>query len=266
MPKTLAEAAIRCLLTADAVEKARVTREMAAAWRSGAIAEIGDMPVPDRPGRPDRPRLLPPGQVPKRKITRGVQGRTALLHALAHIELNAVDLAWDLAVRFPDAGMPRDFHSDWVQVADDEARHFLMLEGRLNALGARYGDLDAHDGLWESAMGTAGDLLARLAIVPMVLEARGLDVTPQMIGKLEAAEDLESAKVLSIIYRDEIAHVAAGRRWFGYEADRRGLDHASTWRNLVKTHFKGQLKPPFNDEARLEAGLTRDFYGFAEEL
>lgn len=264
--QTLSDAAVGCLLTADPVEKAQKTQAVATLWRQGVFADVGDTLPPDRPARPEKPELLPPGQVPRRKINRGTQGRIALLHALAHIELNAVDLAWDLAIRFPNSDLPRDFVADWVQVADDEARHFLLLQGRLEALGARYGNLVAHDGLWESAMGTAENLLARLAIVPMVLEARGLDVTPDMIAKLRNAEDEESAAVLTIIYSDEIGHVAAGRRWFDHVAAREGLDPAPTWQHLVKTYFKGQLKPPFNHDARAMAGLTLDFYGFTESL
>ena len=178
----------------------------------------------------------------------------------AHIELNAVDLAWDLIARFADADLPRAFYDDWIAVADDEARHFALLAGRLAALGAAYGDLPAHDGLWQVAEETAGDLLARLAVVPLVLEARGLDVTPAMIAKLEKAGDSESAAILEVIYRDEIDHVAAGQRWFAFVCARRDLDPAAAWGELVRRHFKGVLKPPFNAEARDAAGFPEAYY------
>jgi len=197
-----------------------------------------------------------PADVPRRKINRGVAGRVALLHAVAHIELNAIDLAWDLIARFGAPDLPRAFFDDWVRVADEEALHFTLISDRLGELGARYGDLAAHDGLWEAASDTAGDFLARLAVVPLVLEARGLDVTPAMIAKLEAVDDPASAAVLARIYEDEIGHVASGLRWFSYEAARRGLDAKTIWPDLVRRHFKGQVKPPFNYPARERAGMA----------
>ena len=172
--------------------------------------------MPQRPARPERPALVAPRGVKKRKVTAAIEGRVALLHALAHIELNAIDLAADLLGRFT-APAPT-FADDWVRVLDEESKHFLLLSERLAALGGSYGDLPAHDGLWQAAEATAHDLLARLAVVPLVLEARGLDVTPTMIAKLDAVGDSESAAVLRIIYADEIGHVAIGRRWFESEA------------------------------------------------
>ena len=186
--------------------------------------------------------------------------RIALLHALAHIELNAIDLAWDLLARFAADAPSRAFFDDWVRVADEEARHFRLLSDRLEALGASYGELPAHDGLWQAAEATADDVLARLAVVPLVLEARGLDVTPAMIAWLERAGDDDSAAVLGRIYRDEIGHVAAGWRWFEAICGIRGLPPAATWRDLVRTRFRGRLKPPFNTAARAEAGLAENFY------
>lgn len=226
------------------------------------MQEIGETIPPDRPARPDQPELRRPGDVPRRRINAGVKGRVALLHALAHIELNAIDLAWDIIARFTGAQppLPKAFFDDWVAVADDEARHFTMLYKRLGELEATYGDLPAHDGLWEASQDTAGDLLARLAVVPLVLEARGLDVTPAMIAKLSSVGDQESADLLQIIHDDEITHVAAGKRWFDWLAEKRGLDPIQTWRDLVKRHFKGEIKPPFNDVSRKRAGFTPDFY------
>ncbi len=256
---TLIQAALAVLGSAEPAEKVRLSRDLAAEWRADRLP-IGDpVAVPRRPARPERPVLRRPGDMPKRRAARGA-GRIALLHALAHIELNAVDLAWDLIARFAANGMPRDFADDWVKVADEEALHFSLLAARLAELGAAYGDLPAHDGLWQAAEDTAHDLLARLAVVPLVLEARGLDVTPTMIAKLRKAGDRQSAGVLETIYRDEIGHVATGQRWFAFACARQGLDPAAAWGDLVRTHFKGALKPPFNTEGRDAAGLPEAYY------
>lgn len=198
--------------------------------------------------------------MPKRRAGGERESRVALLHALAHIELNAIDLAWDLIARFARENPPRVFFDDWVAVADEEATHHGLLAARLAALGGAYGDLPAHDGLWEAATVTASDLLARLAVVPLVLEARGLDVTPAMIGRLDRAGDHESTAVLRRIYEDEIAHVAAGRRWFEWACARDGLSPVETYHDRVRRYFKGTLKPPFNEEARSRAGLSAAFY------
>jgi uncharacterized ferritin-like protein (DUF455 family) len=256
----LAAEAVTILETAEAAGKARRARTVAAAWRAGEIAAVGSAKPPARPARPTRPELKHPTEVPKRKISRGTAGRGALLHALAHIELNAVDLAADIVARFTGEELPRGFYDDWLTVADEEGKHYLLLAERLAALGLAYGDLPAHDGLWQAAEGTAHDLLARLAVVPLVLEARGLDVTPAMIAKLREVEDHESTAVLQVIYAEEIGHVAIGKRWFDFLCARRGLDPQQTWQDLVRRHFRGRLKPPFNEPARAEAGLPADFY------
>jgi uncharacterized ferritin-like protein (DUF455 family) len=256
----LAAAACAVLRAAEPEAKMAVTERAAAAWRAGARAPGGGEQPPDRPARPERPMLLAPKHMPRRRAAGSREGRVALLHALAHIELNAIDLAWDLVARFGAEDLPRDFFDDWVEVAAEEAKHFGLLSARLAALGAAYGDLPAHDGLWEAAEATADDLLARLAVVPLVLEARGLDVTPAMIGRLRRAGDDESAAVLDIIFLDEIGHVAAGARWFRWECVRRGCDAAPAYRDLVRRYFKGALKPPFNAEARAAAGLEPGFY------
>ena len=257
---SLGEAAVAVLAAPEPSEKLSLTHATAAAWTAGAIGEIGTAAPPARPARPERPALKAPREMPRRRSGRSESGRQALFHALAHIELNAVDLAWDLIARFTGEDLPRAFYDDWVAVADDEARHFALLSQRLTALGAAYGDLPAHDGLWEAAEETAHDLLARLAVVPLVLEARGLDVTPGLIAKLETAGDAQSAAVLRVIFEEEIVHVAAGKRWFDFLCARRGLVPAPTWRALVRRHFKGALKPPFNTEARRAAGLAPSFY------
>lgn len=254
---TLTRAACAVLETADARAKAAAALAAAEGWRSGAIREVGETSPPDRPSRPERPELMPPGKMKRRRMGTP-EGRIALLHAVAHIELNAIDLAWDIIARFPD--MPRAFHDDWVQVGAEEATHFLLIADRLAALGASYGDHPAHDGLWLSAQATADDIAARLAIVPLVLEARGLDVTPGMIEKLDRAGDSESADALRIIYRDEVGHVAIGKRWFDHVCAKRGIDPLPTWRRLVEERFTGALKPPFNDEARGRAGFPSAYY------
>ncbi len=261
MNTSLTEAAVAVLMAADPAAKVTLSRRTAAAWRDGTIVEIGAGRPPDRPARLAEPRLGPPRDLPRRRITANPEGRIALLHALAHIELNAIDLAWDIIARFAGEDLPRAFYDDWVQVADEEAHHHDLLSRRLEALGSHYGAQAAHDGLWQAAQETAHDLLARLAVVPLVLEARGLDVTPPMIEKLQRAGDPESAAILEVIYRDEIGHVAIGKRWFDRVAQGRELEPRAAWQNLVRRHFKGTLKPPFNDAGRAAADFPADFYG-----
>ena len=271
MPPTgsLAAGAVAILTAADPEAKVMLSRAVAREWGGGDLA-VGRAMPPPRPARPPLPPLRPPRDMPKRRHFGSPAGRIALLHALAHIELNAIDLAWDLIARFGDArfgvagagdaGMPRTFFDDWVIVAAEEAKHFSLLSGRLAALGASYGDLPAHDGLWEAAAATAHDLLARLAIVPLVLEARGLDVTPDMIARLDRTGDEESAAVLDRIYRDEIGHVAAGMRWFEWLCDKRGSEPLAAFHALVRRYFTGVLKPPFNHRARAAAGFAASYY------
>jgi uncharacterized ferritin-like protein (DUF455 family) len=198
--------------------------------------------------------------MPKRSAGGNAAKRAALIHALAHIELNAIDLAWDLIARFGTEAMPRAFFDDWVKVADEEALHFELLSARLSELGAAYGDLPAHDGLWEAAITTSQDLLARLAVVPLVLEARGLDVTPATIADMQRAGDAASAALLERIYQDEIGHVAAGMRWFEHFARADGHDPQRYWQALLRQHFRGVLRPPFNDTARAAAGMPGAYY------
>ncbi len=258
---TIDAAAIAILLEPDPIEKAKASRAAAAAWRTGGLTmAVTPSSPPDRPGRLPDPVLLDPAAMPRRR-TGGLKGRIALLHALAHIELNAVNLAWDMVARFGPTMASRPFTDDWVGVADDEARHFLMLSDRLHALGGSYGCLPAHDGLWQAAEDTAQDVLARLAVVPMVLEARGLDVCPDMIKKLQDAGDTESASLLQIIYEDEIEHVKVGWTWFSHVCALRAEPVKDTWQALVRQHFRGSLKPPFNEKARDQAGFPREFYG-----
>lgn len=253
------EAARFVLLSAEPREKVKAARRAAREWRAGRLEHRFDQPMPDRPMRPVRPELLSPSQMPKRGRGGSERGRIAMLHALAHIEYGAIDLAFDMAGRFGPL-FPPDFIDDWFFVGADEAIHFALLDRRLKALGSSYGALPAHDGLWEAAESTAHDVLARLAVVPMVLEARGLDVTPATVTRFEASGDVRSANILMRIYRDEIRHVSVGTRWFKSAVESKGMDPVSTWRRLIGTYFRGSLKPPFNDSARDEAGLPRIFY------
>ncbi|PHZ83613.1 ferritin-like domain-containing protein [Paremcibacter congregatus] len=252
----LGAAAIQVLSCADPRQKAAFSRRSAQAWREGKLAQIFPYLPSVSPARPDYPRLLKPQDMPKR---RSGSNLGALLHAVTHIEFNAIDLAWDMVARF-GADMPRAFCDDWVSVGDDEARHFTMMQDRLQAYDMTYGDLPAHDGLWQSALDTRHDLKARLAIVPLVLEARGLDVTPMMIKRFEKAADEKSAEALTTIYIEEVSHVAAGKKWFSYLCDRDNCPPVETYHHLVRRYFKGYVKPPFNEDARARAGLTAEFY------
>lgn len=258
MRDTVARAAAAVLLAADPLAKVAAARKAARDWRLGRLGFSFDVTMPNEPARPAAPELLPPNRMPKRG--KGSEhGRTALIHALAHIEFVAIDLAFDLIGRF-GGQFPRAFTDDWMKVGADEAMHFALLDRRLKQLGSHYGAMPAHAGLWEAAVATAGDAAARLAVVPMVLEARGLDVTPATIARFTAAGDLPTAAILDRIFRDEIVHVAAGTRWFESLCDARGIDSRQEWRALLGRYFGGTVKPPFNDSARESAGLTRDYY------
>ena len=259
----LAAAADRVLRTGDPWEKTAVSRRAAAAWSearaSGRTPPIGCADPPDMPARPDKPDLLDPRHVPRRKPGTP-EGRAALLHAVAHIELNAVDLHWDVVARFAEADLPYGFFDDWVRAADEESKHFRLLSDRLEAHAMPYGTFAAHAGMWRSAAATAQDLMARLAVVPMVLEARGLDVTPGMIETFRKAGDSESVTALETIYAEEVGHVAYGSKWFHFLCGRHDLDPKPQFHELVQRYFSSSLKPPFNDETRAEAGLPLDFY------
>ncbi|MBV9825448.1 MAG: ferritin-like domain-containing protein [Alphaproteobacteria bacterium] len=255
----LAELAAEILNAADPAEKVALSRRAASAWAGGDLS-VGAPAAPTRPARLPEPSLRPPRDMKRRRSFGSPNGRVALLHALAHIELNAIDLAWDIAARFADPRLPRAFFTDWVGVAAEEAEHYALLAARLRTLGARYGELPAHDGLWEAAAATGHELIARLAVVPLVLEARGLDVTPDMIGRLERAGDHDSAAILTRIYTDEIRHVAVGARWFAYCCDAARLDPEPTYHDRVRRYFSGLLKPPFNRVARDRAGFPARFY------
>ncbi|HQS98650.1 MAG: rhamnosyltransferase [Novosphingobium sp. 17-62-9] len=257
MNATSVAATIRkTMLTADPFAKVMQTRELARRWRVGELTFTFDVAMPDAPARPEKPELLAPAAMPKRG--RGsAHGRLALLHALAHIEFVAIDLALDAAGRF-GAEMGQEFVDDWLSVAADEAMHYALLARRLRTLGSFYGAMPAHDGLWDAARETAHDVAARLAIVPMVLEARALDVTPMTVKKFLTAGDERSARILQRIVDDEIRHVRFGTKHFTALCNMRGESPPDLWKTLVQRHFRGAVKPPFNDSARRSAGLSRE--------
>ena len=259
----LAEMAVEVLSTADGRAKCALSQAHAAAWvsarKAGTPLPVGTASPPDHPARPARPELLSPREVPRRRPGSAL-GRIALLHAVAHIELNAVDLHWDIIARFGHIPMPLGFYDDWVKSAAEESRHFNLICDCLEAMGSHYGALPAHAGMWQAASDTAGDLHGRLAVVPMVLEARGLDVTPGMIEIFRNAGATDAVASLEIIYAEEVGHVAYGAKWFNWLCGRDGLDPKAEFHALVRRYFHGSPKPPFNEEKRAEAGLPPDFY------
>ena len=249
--------ACACLACCDVGEKLRSTDLVAARFAADELSVDDNVAVLPMmiPGRPARPALVAPRNLPHRSLA-SPEGRAALVHAVAHIEFNAVNLALDAVYRFRD--MPISYYHDWIGVAVDEARHFRLLEQRLRELGYAYGDFDAHDGLWEMAVKTSDSCLSRMALVPRVLEARGLDVTPGMIARLRQVGDDATANILEVILREEVAHVAAGSHWFAWCCERAGRSPETTFVELVALHARGALKGPFNEAARLRAGFTRD--------
>ncbi|MBS0516094.1 MAG: ferritin-like domain-containing protein [Proteobacteria bacterium] len=244
-----------CIAATSVEDKLARSAEAAARIAGGDVAiESRDKPDPiAQPGRPPRPRLVHPRELPRRGLG-SAEGRAALVHAVAHIEFNAIDLAWDAVYRFRD--MPHEYYRDWARVAADETRHFQMLSARLAELGHAYGDFDAHNGLWEMAVKTSNSCLERMALVPRVLEARGLDVTPGMIVRLREVGDTRTIAILDVILREEIAHVAAGSRWFAWCCTRSGGDAQAMFEHLVTQYGRSALKPPFNEMARRAAGFS----------
>jgi uncharacterized ferritin-like protein (DUF455 family) len=250
---TLRFAALQPLVCADADKKAALALAIDVAVPVGGEFVIAE--PPGIPGRPARPPLVAASKLKQRDV-RDRKGRAALIHALTHIELNAIDLALDLVWRFE--GMPEAFYTQWVQVAKEEALHFQLLRDHLATLGHAYGDFPAHGALWEMAERTKDDLLARLALVPRTLEARGLDASPPIKAKLQAAGDSAAAAILDVILRDEIGHVHVGNHWFNYLCRQRDLDPITTYRELADRYRAPRLRGPFNVQARLSAGFTAE--------
>ena len=246
--------ALALLAIADPVEKAAQTRTLYAETNFAAIDPEEHLEATHLlPGRPALPQLVPPKQVPTRSPFT-LEGRAALLHAVTHIEFNAINLALDAVWRFP--GLPVEFYADWLRVASEEALHFSLLHEHLQSLGFTYGSFDAHDGLWTMTQRTAHDATARMALVPRMLEARGLDAAPPMQAKLKKAGDLRAVEILDVILRDEVGHVAIGNRWYRWLCARDGLDPVSLYPELAARYGAPRLRPPFNIEARLAAGFT----------
>jgi len=258
-------AAQQCLASCCVADKLRLTKETAQQWREGGYTLTPATPPQPigETGRPAKPLLVKPADVPRRGLG-SEAGRAALIHAITHIEFNAINLAWDAVYRF--RGLPQQYYSDWIRVADEEAYHFALLSERLQDLGHHYGDFPAHNGLWAMAQKTADDPMVRMALVPRVLEARGLDVTPGMMQRLKKAGDEESVAILEIILRDEIGHVEIGSRWFKYLCDERGLNPASTFRELVSAYFIGELRGPFDYTMRQQAGFSTEELEALEKL
>ncbi|MFT7234794.1 MAG: uncharacterized ferritin-like protein (DUF455 family) [Methylophagaceae bacterium] len=250
----LREAALACLLIRDPVQKVTQTQALFHQWQQGEmiISDV-EFDVPVLPGQPDKPELVAPRDLPRRSNS-AETGIAPLIHAINHIEFNAINLALDAVARFP--GLPVDYYSDWIKVAFEESQHFTLLREHLILLGYDYGSFPAHNGMWEMAQKTHHDPLIRMALVPRVLEARGLDVTPKMMDKLRGTGDLRAVEILGIILEEEIGHVGIGTRWFNYLCDQRGVDALATFKDILDNYFDGELRGPFHTEARKQAGFT----------
>nr|CAA6829462.1 MAG: COG2833: uncharacterized protein [uncultured Thiotrichaceae bacterium] len=258
MTRSVYDAAYACLMQVDIETKLRDTKQLYEDWQAGELSRQSDaMPVQaiPVPGRPEKPELVHPKKVKHRKLS-SAAGRMGLLHAVAHIEFNAINLALDAAYRFRD--MPDEYYADWLKVAAEEAYHFGLMRDRMALLDGAYGDMPAHNGLWEQACKTDHDVLVRMALVPRVLEARGLDVTPPMIEKLRVVGDEETIAVLEIILRDEIGHVRIGSHWYRYCCEQVGVEPEAHFRQLIRDVMKAPLRGPFYDEGRLLAGFSAE--------
>ncbi len=260
----LRQRALTCLTTQDPAEKVELTRTVYRQWQAGDLAlSQACYDVPDEPGRPDKPKLVKPRELPRRRFGKQGRGHIALLHAITHIEFNAINLGWDAVVRF--SGMPHQFYDDWARVAYEEAEHFTLLRHHLLSQGIDYGDFPAHNGLWEMAQKTRHDPLIRMALVPRVLEARGLDVTPAMMDKLRQSGDTRAVEILKVILEEEIGHVKIGTRWFNYLCQQRQLNPLMTFKTLLNDYFTGALRGPFNTKARKQADFTDEEMALLEE-
>ena len=262
---TLFERADAAIREPDPEAKASLAVSLRADWDAGlgARADAGEPSPIGEPGRPQRPELVAPRDLVQRRLS-SIEGRAALIHAIAHIEFNAMNLALDAVYRFRT--MPQAYYGDWLRVAAEEASHFRMLRERLQQLGYDYGDFPAHNGLWEMCVDTAHDVLVRMALVPRVLEARGLDVTPGMIERLQGAGDGDTVAILHVILAEEEGHVAIGSHWFRYCCEQRDLEPESTFRDLLQRYMRGRLRGPFNRPARLMAGFSEAEMDALEQL
>lgn len=250
------EQALLCLLLDDPWQKSQATQRLyQAVKQQGYLISKADLVVPALPGRPEQPKLVSPRDLPRRRNNQQT-GHATLIHAICHIEFNAINLALDAIARF--AEMPDEYYDDWLQVAYEESTHFEMLSEHLKTMGFSYGDFPAHNGMWEMAQKTHHDPLTRMALVPRVLEARGLDVTPSMMNKLRKSGDLRAVEILELILREEVGHVKVGTDWFNYLCKQRSLDPFTTFKDLLETYFNGEIRGPFHTEARIEAGFTTD--------
>ncbi len=258
---TLAE---YCLHHTDVDKKIEITRQTKKLLDKECLSlHSTDAVLPiSKTAFPEKPLLLSPRDMPKRSLNTEM-GKAAFFHALAHIEFVAIYLAWDMLYRF--RGLPDKFYQDWLSVADEEALHFTMIREHLQEMNVDYGDLPAHSGLWDHAVDTAGDVLARLAIVPRCMEARGLDVTPQMIEKFDKKGDIKSVKLLTRILNDEVGHVEIGSNWFKTLCAQAGLDHEEKYKELIKKYYIGKPKGPFNRELRIIAGFTHSEINWLEQ-
>lgn len=255
-PAELRRAALYWLCERDVTRKIEGVRSLARSWSSAALDLDSNAKLISEqyvPGHPAKPELVAPRLV-KRRAMNTAEGRAVLIHALTHIEFNAINLALDAIWRFTD--MPREYYANWLQVADEEALHYSLLAGHLRGMGYAYGDFPAHNSLWEMAEKTRNDLLARLALVPRTMEARGLDVVPSIRDKLDQAGDKDAARILDIILRDEIGHVTIGNHWYNYLCIQRGIDPVTTYVSLSDEYHAPRQRGPFNVEARMAAGFS----------
>lgn len=252
-----------CIQACSPSEKISLSYKTAELWQDKNLSldKINPILRFENPGRPEKPTLVPPRELNRRKVNSKV-GHAALIHSICHIEFNAINLAWDAVYRFQD--MPEQYYDDWVKVAKEEAYHFELLSKHLETLGYKYGDFDAHNGLWESALSTSHDVMVRMALVPRVLEARGLDVTPGIVKKLQGIGDHSAVDILAIVHRDEIGHVEVGTRWFRYLCEQRELNSEETFKSLINEYMKGILRGPFDHETRKKAGFTEEELLFLE--
>ncbi len=261
----LFEFAHGCLLASEVDEKLQWVKQLQARWQAGELLQDSSIQLADivEAGHPERPELVAPRHVAKRRLG-SPEGQAAMIHAIGHIEFNAINLACDAVFRYRD--MPTEFYSDWIRVAAEEVYHFSLIRERLRQLGYDYGDFPAHTGLWDLARQTAADLLQRMALVPRMMEARGLDVTPGIMDKFRQIGDQATVEILQIILRDEIGHVRAGSRWFNFVCEQRGLEPEATYFKLLTDYTGGRMSCPLHIDARLEAGFSESELNRLEAL